>query len=143
MAMTIEKEALLHFKHRHAFESTGFDPCEIVLFIRQSFNKSFAIRDKNLEAIIDRGWFHLDRRLLYVWQLGDSCHQNGCWKMATTVEKDALLHFKHRHTFESTDFDQCNIVSLINRHGRNPLQGGARTWKQSLTEGGSTWTGGY
>ena len=25
-----------------------------------------------------------------VWQVGDSCHQNGCWKMAMTVEKDAF-----------------------------------------------------
>ena len=40
-----------------------------------------------------------------VWKLGDSCHQNGCWNMTITVEKDALLHFKHRHAFESTDFD--------------------------------------
>ena len=39
-----------------------------------------------------------------VWKLGESCHKNGCWKMAMTVEKDALLHFKHRHAFEITDF---------------------------------------
>ena len=40
-----------------------------------------------------------------VWQEGDRCHQNGCWKMAMTVEKDTLLHFKNRHAFESTYFD--------------------------------------
>ena len=50
-----------------------------------------------------------------VWQVGDSCHQNGCWNMAMTVEKDALLHFKHRHAFESTDFDWCGILPLINQ----------------------------
>ena len=50
----------------------------------------------------------------YFWQVGDSCHQNGFWKMATTVEKDALLHFKHRHAFETTEFYQCIIVPLIN-----------------------------
>ena len=50
----------------------------------------------------------------YVWQVGDRCNHNGFWKMATTVEKDALLHFKHRNEFESTDFDRCNIVTLIN-----------------------------
>ena len=50
-----------------------------------------------------------------IWQVGDSCHQNGCWKMAITVEKDARLHSKHRHAFESTDFDRCGIVPLINR----------------------------
>ena len=26
-----------------------------------------------------------------VWQVGDSSNQNGCWKMAMTVEKDALI----------------------------------------------------
>ena len=50
-----------------------------------------------------------------VWQVGDSCHQNGCWKMAMTVEKDSLLHSKHGHAFESTDFDRCGIVPLINQ----------------------------
>ena len=50
-----------------------------------------------------------------VWQLRYSCHNNGCWKMAMTVEKDALFHFKHRHSFESTDSYQCDILPLINR----------------------------
>ena len=50
----------------------------------------------------------------YVWHAEDSCNQNGWWKIATTVEKDALLHFKQRHAFESTDFDRCNIVPFIN-----------------------------
>ena len=50
-----------------------------------------------------------------VWQVVDSCHQNGCWKMAMTVEKDAILYFKHRHAFESTDFDRYDIVPFINR----------------------------
>ena len=49
-----------------------------------------------------------------IWQVVYSCHQNGCWKMAMTVEKDALLHFKNRHAFGSTDFDRYNIVLLIN-----------------------------
>ena len=62
--MTVEKDALLNFKHRHAFESTDFDRCNIVLLINQAWKKYFAIRDKNLEAIIYRGWFHLYRRLL-------------------------------------------------------------------------------
>ena len=39
-----------------------------------------------------------------IWQVGDSYHQNGCWNISVTVEKDALLHFKHRHAFERTDF---------------------------------------
>ena len=50
----------------------------------------------------------------YVWQVGDSCHKNGCWKMAMTVEKDALLYFKHIHSFEITYFDRCDILPLIN-----------------------------
>ena len=62
--MNVEKDALLHFKHRHTFESTGFDICNIVPLVNRTWKKSFAIRDKNLEAIIDIGWFHLDRRLL-------------------------------------------------------------------------------
>ena len=48
------------------------------------------------------------------WQVGDSCHQNGYWKMAMTIEKDALLNLKHRHEFESTDFYLCNIVTVMN-----------------------------
>ena len=50
-----------------------------------------------------------------VWQVRDSCHQNVCWKMAMAVEKDSLLHFRHRHSFESTDFDRYDILPLINR----------------------------
>ena len=49
-----------------------------------------------------------------VWQVGDSGNQNGCWKIAITVEKDALIQFKQRHEFESTEFDRCNILPLIN-----------------------------
>ena len=64
MAMTVEKDALLHFKHRHAFESTDFDRCDIVPLINREWKKSFTIRDKKLESNIDRGWFHLDRRLI-------------------------------------------------------------------------------
>ena len=64
MAMTVEKDALLHFKHRHAFEITDFDRCNIVPLINWAWKKYFARRNKNLEAIIDRGWFQLDRRLL-------------------------------------------------------------------------------
>ena len=56
-----------------------------------------------------------------VWQVGDSCHQNVCWKMATTAEKDAPLHFKHRHAFEGTDFDLCDIVLLINLAWKKPF----------------------
>ena len=50
-----------------------------------------------------------------VWQLVDSSNQNVCWNMATTVYKDAPIRFKQRHEFESTDFDRCDIVPLINR----------------------------
>ena len=52
---------------------------------------------------------------IYFWQVGDSCHQNGGCKMAMTVEKYGHLHFRHRHAFQRTDFDICNIVLLINR----------------------------
>ena len=27
-----------------------------------------------------------------VWQVGDSCHKYGYWKMAMTIEKDSLLY---------------------------------------------------
>ena len=64
MSMTVEKDAPLNFKHRNAFESTDFDQCGIVPLINRAWRKSFARRDNNLEAIIDRGWFHLDRRIL-------------------------------------------------------------------------------
>ena len=60
------KYALLHFKHRHEFETTEFDQCNTWLFINWAWRKYFTRREKNLEAIIDRGWLHLDRRLLKV-----------------------------------------------------------------------------
>ena len=62
--MTVEKEALTQFKHRNAFEITDFYLCDIVPLINRAWKKYFARRNKNLEVIIDRGWFHLDRRLL-------------------------------------------------------------------------------
>ena len=62
--MTVEKDALLHFKHRHAFESTDFDRCDILPLVKWEWKKYFARRDDNLEAIIDRGWFHLEIILL-------------------------------------------------------------------------------
>ena len=55
MAMTVEKYAPLYFRHRHAFESTDFDICNIVPLINRSWKKYFERRDKNLEAIIYRG----------------------------------------------------------------------------------------
>ena len=64
MAMILDKDALLHFKHRHAFEINDFDRCDIVPLIYQEWKKYLTRSDKNLEAIIDRGWFHLDGRLL-------------------------------------------------------------------------------
>ena len=64
MAMTEEKDALLYFKHRYAFESTEFDRYDMVLLINRARKKYFARRHKNLEEIIDRGWFHLERRIL-------------------------------------------------------------------------------
>ena len=64
MAMNVEKDALLNFKHRHAFESTDFDRCDIVPLIKRAWKKSFSIRNNNSEATIDRGWFHLERRLM-------------------------------------------------------------------------------
>ena len=48
-----------------------------------------------------------------VWQVGDIYYQNGCWKMAMTIEKDDLLHFKQIHAFESTYFHRYDIVPLI------------------------------
>ena len=64
MAITVEKEALIRLKYRHKFEITDFDRCDIVPLIYQEWKKYLTRSDKNLEAIIDRGWFHLDRRLL-------------------------------------------------------------------------------
>ena len=61
MPMTVEKYFLIIFKHRHEFESTDFDRYGIVQLIKHTCNKSFARNENNLESIIDRGWFHLDR----------------------------------------------------------------------------------
>ena len=64
MVMTVEKYTFIRFKQRHEFESTDFDQWNIVLLINRSFNKYFSRRDNNLKAIIDRVWFHPERRLL-------------------------------------------------------------------------------
>ena len=64
MEITVEKDTLLHFKHIHAFESNAFDICDIVQLINRVWKKSFVRRDKNLKAIIDIGWSHLDRSLM-------------------------------------------------------------------------------
>ena len=64
MVVTVEKDALILFKQINEFESTEFDQCNILPFINRTWKKSFARRGKNLEAIIDRNWFHLDRRIL-------------------------------------------------------------------------------
>ena len=53
-----------------------------------------------------------------VWQIGYISNQNGCWKMAVTVEKDALLIFKNRHEFESTYSDQPVMEEIIFRKGQ-------------------------
>ena len=64
VVMTVEKDALIQFKHRHEFEITDFDWCNILLLINRVWNKLFARRDRNLEAIIYRGCFYLERGLL-------------------------------------------------------------------------------
>ena len=64
MVTTVEKDALLHFKHRHTFEITDFDQCDIVPLINWECKKSFAIRHNNLEAINDILLLHLHMRLL-------------------------------------------------------------------------------
>ena len=61
MAMTVEKDSLIKFKHRHEFESTNFNLCKILPLINWAWNKSFVGREKNLGAFINIGWLHLDR----------------------------------------------------------------------------------
>ena len=64
MNMTVEKDALIQFKQRHEFESTGFYQCNIVPLSNRSWKKSFSRRYNKLEAIVFRGWFHLYSRQL-------------------------------------------------------------------------------
>ena len=64
MAMTREKDRLVQFKRRNQFPNTNFHKHDIVPLVNLAWKESFARKEKNLKAIIDRGWYYLDMRLL-------------------------------------------------------------------------------
>jgi hypothetical protein len=64
MAMTREKDKLVAFKRRNDFKTINFQRLDVIPLVVRAWKVSFARTDKNLNALIERGWYHLDRRLL-------------------------------------------------------------------------------
>ena len=64
MSMTRNKDLLVLYKRRHHFESIDFKKSDIVPLICRAWKDSFGREKENLDAILERGWFHLDMRLL-------------------------------------------------------------------------------
>jgi hypothetical protein len=65
MSMTRNKDSLVLYKRRNCFASIDFKKCDIVPLICRAWADSFARKETNLHAIIDRGWYFLDMRLLH------------------------------------------------------------------------------
>jgi cation transport regulator ChaC len=64
MSMTREKDKLVAFKRRHGFKNTDFQRLDIVPLVVRAWASSFARTPKNKDALMERGWYHLDKRLL-------------------------------------------------------------------------------
>jgi hypothetical protein len=64
MSMTKHKDKLVLYKRRNCFASIDFKKCDIVPLVCRAWADSFAKKTTNLHAISDRGWYHLDMRLL-------------------------------------------------------------------------------
>lgn len=64
MSMTKQKDLLVLYKRRNHFDSIDFKKSDIVPLICQAWAASFARKKQNLDAIRERGWSHLDKRLL-------------------------------------------------------------------------------
>jgi hypothetical protein len=64
MAMAREKDSLVAFKRRHDFKNINFQRLDVIPLVVRAWDVSFARTDKNRNAFIERGWYHLDRRLL-------------------------------------------------------------------------------
>ena len=63
MAMTKEKDKLLRWKRKHQMP-LEFQRSDILPLVFQAWDQSFARQKQNLSATLDRGWYHIDRRLL-------------------------------------------------------------------------------
>ncbi|CAJ1940936.1 unnamed protein product [Cylindrotheca closterium] len=64
MAMTREKKRLVMHKIRMMHPSIDIKRSDIIPLIHKAWTVSFARKEQNLHAIIARGWYHLDMRLL-------------------------------------------------------------------------------
>jgi hypothetical protein len=65
MSMTRNKDLLVLYKRRNCFPSIDFKRCDIVPLVCRAWADSFAKKTTNLHAISNRGWYHLDMRLLH------------------------------------------------------------------------------
>jgi hypothetical protein len=61
--MTREKDKLVAFKCRNGFKNKEFQHLDIVPLIVRVWASSFTRTEKNKHALMERGWYHLDKRL--------------------------------------------------------------------------------
>ena len=64
ISMTKNKDKLVLYKKRYNFASIDFKRHDIIPLVNRAWADSFARKESNLKAITERGWYHLDRRLL-------------------------------------------------------------------------------
>jgi hypothetical protein len=64
MSMTREKDRLVAFKRKNGFKNKDFQHLDIIPLITRAWASSFACTGKNKEALTERGWYHLDKKLL-------------------------------------------------------------------------------
>jgi hypothetical protein len=57
-------DKLVAFKHRHRFKNTNFQRLDMVPLVVHAWASLFARTPKNKDALMERGWYHLDKRLL-------------------------------------------------------------------------------
>jgi hypothetical protein len=62
--MTRGNDKLVAFKRRRNFKTINFQRLDVIPLVIRAWKLSFAHTYNNLNALIERGWYHLDRRLL-------------------------------------------------------------------------------
>lgn len=95
MAMTREKDRLVQYKTRHLFSSLDFKRHDVIPLVNKAWKASFERKKQNLQAIMDRGWFHLDMRLLKdkeVLATKVSVDQEGSIPQEITVSPPTSIH---------------------------------------------------
>jgi hypothetical protein len=64
MSMTREKDKLVAFKRKNGFKNKEFQCLDIVPLIVRAWASSFTRTEKNKHALMERGWYHLNKSLL-------------------------------------------------------------------------------